>query len=74
MPRAIRDLVLERLPDATSLSDLGSHGLKDLTEPEHVLGYVKSCGREHTGLAPVRTCADLTGSRERPEDGVRSPL
>jgi predicted ATPase/class 3 adenylate cyclase/DNA-binding CsgD family transcriptional regulator len=36
LSRATNDLILDHLPDGTSLKDLGPHRLKDLSRPEHV--------------------------------------
>ncbi|HEX8054603.1 MAG TPA: LuxR C-terminal-related transcriptional regulator [Thermoleophilaceae bacterium] len=38
VPRAIRELVVDRLPDGVELVDLGLHRLPDLGLPEHVYG------------------------------------
>jgi predicted ATPase len=36
MSRATWELVQDRLPDGVTVRDMGEHGLKDLTRPEHV--------------------------------------
>ncbi|MGH2721521.1 MAG: ATP-binding protein, partial [Actinomycetota bacterium] len=38
LSRAVRDLVLDRLPSGVTLVDLGIHRLRDLGRPEHVFG------------------------------------
>ena len=37
MSARLVDLVGDRLPEGSSLRDLGSHWLKDLDQPEHLL-------------------------------------
>jgi predicted ATPase/class 3 adenylate cyclase/DNA-binding CsgD family transcriptional regulator len=36
LSQAVRDLVLDRLPEGAVLLDLGTHRLRDLAQPEHV--------------------------------------
>jgi len=82
LSQATHDLVVDRLPEKASLSDLGTHRLKDLTRPERVH---QLCHPElRTEFPPLRSLdvyphnlpVELTSfiGRERELEQVRSLL